>query len=276
MNYYYLIASLSDLSLDSEQQTIDFKEIVETIQRNLEPTDETRFKYVLYQNDNRNLLKTLFERNNKLPSKTHTAHHVPAVFSEQEIKDYKKNAGRFPDYMGEFLRHYADQFETMSIAEMEDRLLQLFYEETVQVDPFLAGYYEFETSLKKLFFAYNYSLFDFLKTSAAKDSPAFEQVYQDQSVTNEILRAYPAAEAIGEAIALKKPETIEKLMDSIMWDYLEDVSGFFGIEQLLVYVIRLLMIQRWESLAPEISLKRFNALQESIKNKVHSLQTSLT
>jgi hypothetical protein len=178
--------------------------------------------------------------------------------------------------MGEFLLDYADQFPTMSIREMEDRLLLMFYEETEQIDPFLAAYFHFEGELKKLFFAYNHSYFDFLTSASSLESTVMSQVGKGKSIPTSILRTHPYTEAIGEAISSRKPYAIEKLMDRIKWDYLGDAKGFFGIEQVLAYMIRLLLIKRWETLVPEIGQRHFDALQKSIKNKVRSLKTNLT
>ena len=68
MSYYYLIAGLPDLEPGMDTRKIDFKGVVATIQRNLAPRDERQFRYLLYPNDNRNLLNTLWHKYKSFPN----------------------------------------------------------------------------------------------------------------------------------------------------------------------------------------------------------------
>lgn len=273
MSYYYLLAGLPNLTLSSESKPIDTEEVIDTIYRNLKSSDRKLLRYVLYPNDNRNLLNAIFHRFKNYPQEEFLS---PAVYSTKQIKEYHINKEMFPSYMEEFLREYEDQFEVMSMREMDDRLWQMFYEEVEKQNPFIADYYDFEKTLKELFSVYNHSYLDWLSVPTLSEGNTLEQVGKGKSISASILRRHPHIEAVDEAISSNNPTDIEKLMEQIKWDYLDEISGFFGREQVMVYALRLLMIQRWQRLTPDTGVTRFKALQDNIKNNVSSLKTYLT
>ena len=61
-------------------------------------------------------------------------HVHPCTIKDETLQDYHRQKSAFPPYMGEFLSVYEDQFPNMSPREMEDRLLDGFYEGFVRVD----------------------------------------------------------------------------------------------------------------------------------------------
>ncbi|MEQ8582815.1 MAG: DUF2764 family protein [Marinoscillum sp.] len=268
MSYYYLIASLPGLSLNKKAQKIDYEDILDTIQRNLEPSDARQFRYLLYPNDHQNLLHVLFEKHKAIPQ---TPKVYPAIFSEKELADYHKNRMMFPAYMSYFLDEYTDQFPTLTMKETEELLWELFYEEVEHQDPFIVAYYQFERKLKMFFSAYNYSNFDFLTVPNAEEG-ILNQIGKGLSIPPDWLRNHPHIEDIGEAISSKEPGKIEKLMNQMKWDYLDEKKGVFNKEQVFEYTLKLLMVQRWQNLLPERGASRFVEMQERIKHNVRSLQ----
>ncbi|MEQ9300637.1 MAG: DUF2764 family protein [Cyclobacteriaceae bacterium] len=275
MSYYYLISGLPNLSLDQitenvPAQPIDVDEILDTIQRNLEPSDEQLFRYLIYPHDNHNLLNILFAKHSDLVQSTFI---TPALLSQQDLLDYHKHKGSFPSYMSAFLDAYEDQFSSISPSEMENKLLDFFYEDVGQKGPFIAEYYRFERSLKGLFSAYNHSYFDFLAAPVDDEVALMHQVGQGKSIPSDLLRDYPYIEEIAQVISTHQPAAIEMLMDRIKWDYLDEVRSFFSGEQVFAYTLRLLMVHRWQTMNAEKGAARFQELQEGIKNKVRSLKT---
>lgn len=275
MSYYYLISGLPDLLLEEAianpgKRKIDVDGVVNTIRDNLDSEDERSFRYLIYPNDNRNLLSILFAKHSDLPKSTFL---TPAMLAEQDLLDYHKHKGSFPSYMSEFLDAYEDQFLSISPREVENTLLGFFYEEVGQKGPFIAEYYQFERNLKGLFSAYNHSYFDFLAAPVNDEVALLHQVGKGKSIPSDLLRDYPYIEGISEVISTHQPAAIEILMDRIKWDYLDEVKSFFSGEQVFAYTLRLLMVNRWQTMNAEIGAARFDELQKNIKNKVRSLKT---
>jgi len=269
MSYYYLISGLPDLNLNKSSQKIDFGEIVDTIQRNLNPEDERSFRYLLYPNDNRNLLNVLFVKYKNFPE---AAFFFPSILSVSAIQDYGIQKTIFPSYMSEFLNSYEDQFASMTLREMEDQLWGNFYREVEKQDPFIGHYFLFDRQLKELTAWYNASHFDFLsKASSKKDtSLSLNQPGKAKPVLADLPGDYPYLEKLEEAIASGLPDKIEQCVDQIKWSYLSQVPGFFGREQVFVYVLKLLVVLRWQKTNPEEGENHFSEIQENIKQKVNS------
>lgn len=273
MKYYYLIAGLPDLSPGMDTRKIDFNEVAETIQRNLEPDDKRQFRYLLYPRDNRNLLNVLWAKYKDFPQQGHVS---PCIVNEEELQDYRSHQSTLPSYMGDFLSLYEDQFPNMSPREMEDRLWEGFYEEVNAQSSFIKGYFQFEKSLKEILAAYNSSYYDFLSPPSAIDESILGQVGKGKSVTPGLQREHPYIEELYEKLETQRPDQLEKFINQIKWDYLEEVNADFGLEQVLAYTIRLLLTYDIDQRQLEKGASRLVELQENIKNRVQSPIISIT
>jgi len=267
MSYYYLISGLPDLSLDQLALKIDSEEIIDTIQRNLNLEDEQLFRFLLYPNDNRNLLNALLAKYKNIQN---TVFISPSVFSELIIQDYAINKATLPNYMIEFLDSYEDQFQSMSPRKIEDLLWEKFYQEVVQKDAFLTNYLIFEQELKELAAWYNTSRYDFLKKAPSKNEAASNQFGNTKPILKGLPGVYPYSEKLGEAITAGLPDKIEQCIDRIKWDYLSQISGFFGREQVFVYVLKLLLILRWQGANAVDGERHFMEIQQNIRHSIHS------
>lgn len=267
MSYYYLISGLPDLNLDEASQNIDYEDIIEVIQRNLEPEDERLFRYLLYPNDNRNLLNVLFHKYKNFPKANFK---LPSIIAEPIIHDYLANKAVLPLYLGEFLHSWDDQFPSMALREMEDRLWEYFYQEVERQDQFIADYYRFDRKLKELAAWHNVSQYDFLSKTSLNKGRAVHHPGKVKPGLAELPGEDPLLENLGEAIVAGQPDKIEQCIDQIKWSYLSQVSGFFGREQVFVYVLKLLMIIRGQIRNPEEGENYFKEIQENIKYKVRS------
>ncbi|MGD1957401.1 MAG: DUF2764 family protein [Fulvivirga sp.] len=273
MSYYYLIAGLPDLEPGMDTRKIDFKGVVATIQRNLAPRDERQFRYLLYPNDNRNLLNTLWHKYKSFPNLEHV--HF-CTLKDETLQDYHRQKSVFPPYIGEFLSIYEDQFPNMSPREMEDRLLDGFYEEAKKQSPFIKEYFKFEKRLKEILAAYNASCYNFLSPPSAIDESILGQVGKGKSVTPGFLREYPYIETLGEKVDTKQPEELEKFIDHIKWDYLQEVKDHFSGEQVFAYTLKLQLVLNERLSTLDRGAPHFQELQKTIKSKIQSPIISTT
>ncbi len=271
MNYYYLISGLPDLSLDEDAPIIDGEEVVDTIRRNLTPSDETLFQYLLYPNDNRNFLKVLFYKYHNLPQPTYS---TPATLSEPDLQNYLRQQSVFPSYLSEFIQSYEDQFTSLSPQRLEESLWTLFYEETEQQDVFLANYFRFDRQLKELAAIYNSTSYSFLTEPVTTEEREVRAIGGGRTIPAAWLRDYPYIESLEEAMATSRPDRIERFMDRIRWEYLEEISGFFGREQVYAYTLKLFIVTRWQQLAQQPPSSYFEDLMSAIQQPLQKPKTS--
>lgn len=272
MSYYYLIASLPDLSLDDSLKYVDFDETFDTIRRNLEADDLELFNYLIYPNDNRNLLNYLFYEYKDLPtSKPLWPYTIPI----DSIQSFRRDRSLFPDYMVEFFQESEAQFTSWTMREMENRLQIKFEEELEKSElPFVTAYFRFKHSLAEIVASLNQAHYRFLfESQFSHANSSLNMLKKGQSPSSSVLKEYPYAEQLRETVALGDPIELERFVERVEWDYLEGPHTTFGTDHVLAYAARLLLLSRRKRQDREVGTERYKVLKNDIRNKVHSPKT---
>lgn len=269
MSYFYLISSLPNFSIGMDAQQIDFEKTFDLIQRNLTPEDNHLFHYLIYPNDIRNLLSVLFHEYHQLPL---LSFKKVSVFSKEEINDYRFFKNNFPDFLNDFLVENESRFPTMTMQEMEAKLMAKFYEEVASLNhSFITEYFHFREKLKNLGAAFNNAAFKFLSSPFIKDAERLiGQIGPNSAPTATLTKDYPYVEGFIKVLSVGEPKKIENFIDRILWTFLEEKNkGFFSNEEVFTYALKLQMVQRWSLLNPEEGTKRFKKLHNNIISNVH-------
>ena len=264
MSYYYLIATLPDLSLEIETANISFDEVIETIERNLSNEDKQIFKYLIYPNDNRNLLNAIFKKHHGIVP---LAFQRPAVFSPVIIEDYVQERYNFPDYMADFLMAFQERFSELDMNELESHLTGGFYYEVSQVqDEFVKDYYFFEKSLRSMVSAFNRAMYNFHgSVSAMEDAEISEKLANEGSGISVLAQAYPFITSLRDAIHSKNPMIIEQAIEKIKWEFIENhKKEFFSRQHVYAYVLKLFILQRQALLEQADTKMQFERLNNQI------------
>ncbi len=275
MLYYYLISGLPDLRLDSEPRQIDFEETYDTIARNLTEEDRVPYRYLLYANDNRNILLTLFEESQG----RRLADFVqPSAFPMEQIRDYRHHQFLFPSYLSQFLEVYADQIGEVPISQMTARLEQLFMEEVENLaDDFVSAWLDFDRVLKAIVATYSYSSYDFLsKPPEPADGALLKHLGPGRTIGVALSRAYPYLESLIEVMDTGDPHKLEYEVDQIRWAFLDGFPGFFGCHQVYAYALKLMMIQRTYNLRQEADEGHLASIMDDIKKIESEPQNAIT
>jgi len=275
MNYYYLISSLPEVHPLMEASTLDYDELFDSIKRNLNNKDSQLYRYLIYPNDLHNLLSVLSQEYQNWSSVNFKS---PSVFDKEDIKAYRKNRRNFPDFMNDFLSENEDRLGSMSRREMEDAMQNRFYNEVFEINnTFLTTYYKFIRELKSLTAAYNFNTYDFLTQPSIQDAERLIlQVGPDRSPSASVLKDYAFLEELMTTLAEHQPEKTERLIDRIIWGFLDESTGeHFSREVVFAYAIKLKILKRWLSLEPENDNKEFNRLVQEITNNYTSEKTLL-
>lgn len=273
MNYYYLISSLPDISLKMDASNLDFDDLFDMIRRNLTKEDKKLLRYLIYPNDIHNLLSILSQEYQDWPT---APFKKPSVFNLEEIKAYKLTRKNFPDFLNDFLAENEDRLSSMSPREMEDAILDRFYNEVFGLDnPFLANYYAFVRELKSLIAAFHFNTYDFLSQPNIHDADRLIlQVGPDRSPSALVTKDYPYLDELIKVLSENQPVKTELFIDTVLWDFLEEKSeGLFSPEDVFAYTIKLQIIQRWVLMHPANGKDYFEKLIHKIINNVRSTKT---
>ena len=264
MKYYYLIATLPDLSLQMETATINFDEIIETIDRNLSNKDQQAFKYLVYSNDNRNLLNAIFKKHHGF---TPLPFQRPATFGPAMIQDYVQERYNFPEYMSDFLITFQERFSEMPMDEIEIRLMEGFYQEVAEkADAFIADFYLFEKVLNSMVAAFNRSNYNFYESRGVlEDQEITDKLTNEGSGLSALANAYPFITNLRDAIHSKDPLSIEETLDKIRWEYIDSYrKDFFSSQHVFGYSFQLFMLQRQAAVGQADAKEHFERLSEQV------------
>jgi len=265
MSYYYLISSLPELSPETDTSKLEFDELFDSINRNLSKQDADLLKYLIYPNDLHNLLVVLSKEHQNRSSVDFKS---PSVLEPEEVESYKKNRANFPDFMNFFLSENEDRLSVMSRREMEDAMQERFFEEVLELNnAFLSGYYKFNRILKSIVAAYNFNTYDFLSSPNIHDvDRLILQIGPGKSPSASVLKDYAFLEKLITALSENKPEKTERLIDRILWDFLDETKAEpFSSEIVFAYTIKLLLLKRWHRIEQES--KAYDELLKTIINK---------
>ena len=264
MNYYYLIAGLPDLYLQQDQIKIDFAATYELIERNLEPQDLLLYQFLLRSNDNANLLAVIFQ---EVKQWSVASYRLPAVIEEEVVRDYRRHLDRLPNYQYEFLRIYGEQFTEMSMGSIANRLQELFYETIrAQQDPFLHIYFEFKRHLEAILAAYHHARYpDLPEPGSFPDGALVRQIGPGKSISSRLARAYPYIERLLEILDGGDPREIEKEVDRITWQFVDNLEGSFDLNRVMGYVVKLMIIERQDRLNRAMKEDHLAKLTEEIE-----------
>ena len=264
-DYYYLLSAVPRLTLEEETyERVDFDQVFSLITENIAVSDGHKLNWLMYQNDNLNLVSAI-ARHHRKPVPHHMFHY-PSVFDQEVMKDFEKSYVLFPDYMHDFVEANQDEFAARSIAILEHWLLNAFYKEATQhEDTFISSYFSFERDLRNIITALNCQKYDYDKEQQLiGDAYINQQLLRSSAADFGLAQEYPFVEKLRELIEEQRVPNLEHFMDSLLWEYSDELTRFsyFNSHKLLAYTIKLFMVKKWSWLKPDKGKERLHHLTD--------------
>ena len=264
-NYYYLVAGFPDIVLDQKKIPFSLAELKQELKYHLHADDYRLVEYLFLEYDNINFLNIL----QKKEAEFNPLGNYDENFFTDEIKEPEK----MPVYMKKFLEGYRDENPEQPKLSLENQLTWLYYDFMIsQKNEFLHQWFTSLRDVKNIFAIYNarkfgidietqmigdYELTEAAKRTASKDfGMANELPYIDQ-----VIGIYENTDIVEQ----------EMTFDLLKWNYLDRLNTFnyFSIEQILAFVIKFIMVERWTKLetghSTEIFKKMLNDLENSFQ-----------
>jgi hypothetical protein len=261
-NYYYLVAGFPDIVLDQKKIPFSIAELKQELKYHLHPDDFRLVEYLFLEYDNINFLNLLQKKE---------AEFIPlGNFDENFFIDEIKEPEKMPDYMKKFLAAYQEENPAHPKLSLENQLAWLYYDFMIsQKNEFLKEWFTSLRDVKNIFAVYNSRKFgidietqmigDYELTEAAKRTAA-----KDFGMANELPH-------IDQIIGIhENPDIVEQELtfDLMKWNYLDRLNTFnyFTIEQILAFVIKFMMVERWTKLDAEQSKVLFKKMLNDLEN----------
>jgi hypothetical protein len=261
-NYYYLVAGFPDIVLDQKKIPFSLAELKQELKYHLHADDYRLVEYLFLEYDNINFLNILQKKE---------AEFIPMgnydqSFFIEEIKEPEN----LPVYMKKFLTAYREENPVNPNLSLENQLTWLFYDFMIeQKNEFLSQWFTSLRDIKNIFTIYNARKFgidietqmigDYELTEAAKRTTS-----KDFGMVNEL-------PYIDQIIGIHENTDIveqEMSFDLLKWNYLDNLNTFnnFSIEQILAFVIKFIMVERWTKLETERSNEIFKKMLNDLEN----------
>jgi hypothetical protein len=261
-NYYYLVAGFPDIVLDQKKIPFSLAELKQELKYHLHADDFRLVEYLFLEYDNINFLNILQKKE---------AEFIPMgnydqSFFIEEIKEPEN----LPVYMKKFLTNYREENPFNPNLSLENQLTWLFYDFMIeQKNEFLSQWFTSLRDIKNIFTIYNARKFgidienqmigDYELTEAAKRTTS-----KDFGMANEL-------PYIDQIIGIHENTDIveqEMSFDLLKWNYLDSLNTFnnFSIEQILAFVIKFIMVERWTKLETEHSSEIFKKMLNDLEN----------
>lgn len=248
MQYYYLISSLPRLRSPELQAESDIESLQLLIRENLDSSDENLFLYLLFRNDNKNLLQ-IMRRMDGIQNGSGNRFLQPAAFNHQQLEEGLQDIFDLPDYMQSFITDYHQKLLPSNQRLRENILKNLYYEEALQLrDPFLVRYFTFKRDLKNILSALNARRFHYpLEEVLIGDYALTEHLHRSIESDFGLGKEYPFVSEILETMDSGELGKLEQCIDRILWDFLnEQIAGdYFGSARVYAYFIKLSLGNRW-------------------------------
>lgn len=270
--YQFLVNALPDIG---DAAAGNLNEIRFFIEENLDPTDHMAFHFLLFRNDNKNLLKLMRKRDGILP-RTAVHFYAPAFFSFEDLDDlligeYSDDA-EIPEYMQQFLAE--EKNSGWKVRDRENRLLELYYEAGLCFrQPFIRDMFLFKRDLKNIVLALNARMHHFkISRITIGDDDVSTALASASQPDFGLGGSHEYVSRLSELLKQGNLRGLEEATDTLLLDYCASITGenIFSLNYILYYFLSLSLRHRWLSLSHE---QGGLALGQIIEDIVHTAGT---
>lgn len=269
--YYYLVAGLSELSLEDGKLNYSILDFKREIYPELSDSDKRLIDLFYLKFDNDNLLKLIEDREAVADLKGNfTSEELSSIILAAKEGDDAEDK-RYPVYFSRFLVDYFlnDQDELFRV---EDLLSAYYFDYAMKCrNRFIASWFEFSMNVNNILLAFSLRKYkqeiapfiigendvsQLLRKSTARDFGLSSEL----SYFEELLR-------ISEVENLVERE---RKTDLLKWKWMEEASFFdyFTIERIFVFLLQLEMVERWVSLDRERGMEMFRQIIKTLKDEL--------
>ncbi|HMY10012.1 MAG TPA: DUF2764 family protein [Turneriella sp.] len=268
-NFHFLVNALPDVASLAADEIDEVRYLIES---NLDHESLRTFRFLLYRNDNKNLLKLMRKRDGILP-KMADRFNTPAVFSFEDLDDMLIDAyedeAEIPGYLAEFLQE--ERQSNWAVRERENRLVDLYYEAgTCYPQDFISAMFLFKRDLKNILLALNARMQGFKVariTVGDYDLPA--ALASSPQADFGLAGVYEYIPQMAAYLNEGRLVELEHLLDDLLLDHCATLVGdsIFTLNYVLYYFLELSLRHRWHELTPE---KGARALSETVQEIIRT------
>jgi hypothetical protein len=257
--YYYLVSSLVDISLDLNKLPMGMDEFINFCSEEMSKKDFNDLKKLFIFNDIQNSIK--YKDNNYVFVK-------PSYYNEEDFKENLKDTDAFFEFLSEYFYNKKNEKRVFPDLLEIDEVFQLFY---LYIDSFcsdfLNDYFLFELNLRNITTGLS---------QRSNNLPVPNKIISKEDISELIKKSTSqdfglskSIDYIEELVEIYKSNDlikIEKKIDEIRWEWLDERIGYnyFSADFIYTYAIKLASLKRWVNLNIQNGEERLNNLINQI------------
>jgi hypothetical protein len=271
INYYALVAGLPDILLEDKKVTFSSIELRDMLKEEVSSSDYDLVELLYMPFDHYNLLNLFFNTEKEFDKRGNYPLERMEKFKDKknyEIADIEE----IPAYFADFLECIHAENECVeSYFEAEKKLNESYYTYLLNLpNEFMQNFAGYGLNIGNLTTALNARKYNF---------DIEDKMIGDNEVTSNLKKRRSRDFGLGNEI-----DDIEKLIqvfesdnllerelkfDQHKWQFLDEMTFFnyFSIEKVLVFVLKLFMVERWLKLDKEKGREMFNQLLEDLQSE---------
>ena len=262
--YYCLVASLREWTLDSDTKGFDVREILDEILEEL-TADDRRAVALLY---------AYYDCENIISRRAGRQRHNPlGNLSVEQLDDVltNRNYALLSERVAKVVKLYVEaddeeRDEDVVLSERFERaLFEAYYANlAASKSSFLRGWGEFDRTLRNIAAAVAArEAGRSIKDVVIGGGEVVEQLSRSSAVDFGLRGELQYIDAVIAAVS-DEPNIVEKerKIDAIRWSEAEDIAAYdyFNINYLLSYLVKVNIVARWTLLSPEVGREMLNKL----------------
>lgn len=264
-HYHYLAAGLPELVPGQSGKPVTTADFLKTCSELLTPDDFDKLKKLFLWNDMKNLLRY---------KKMGDPYLSPAYYDETEFNEFLDGTGDLLPFLGRALAdRESGQPDFPGFSDIDNVASHLFGNLGELNSRFLADYFSFELELRNILSVL--SLNRIGRSFEGKLIPfgkTFEIVTEKNRPAEDLFLEFPFARKLEEAFGTSDPAALEKEIDSVRWTWLEEYpcagDNVFSADAILIYNLKLGIMNRWAALDAKQGRKMFDDLVGIIRRSI--------
>lgn len=273
-NYYCLVASLKEYTLDADTKGFDAKAVVEEILEELSAADAKAVRLLYGYYDCENIIALKAGRN---------AYNALGNLSQEELAEELVEPKRLPARVARVIKAYAlqddEQTEENEYAKgvdltkcFERSLLAAYYEECAHSSSaFLKAWAEFDRTLRNISAAAVARALDrSIDSVTVGRGDIVEQVERSSAADFGLRGELPYIDAVIAAVN-DESNMVEKehKIDLIRWEQAVNLAAqsYFDINAILSYLVRVNIVARWAKLDKQRGEQMFKRILSELDSK---------
>ena len=260
-NYYCLIAGLPEISLDDKKLTLSVQDIRPYFKDYLSDKEIDIINLFFLPNDNAQILRIL--------QKKEPDPELQTVFDAVQLIDEVNDPLFLPSYLKNYLLELRDEDHIESNRLPEIDISEKYWEYMIsQKNKMIKKYSEYSVNIRNLITALNCRKFNFdIEKEVIGNTKFSFQLKTSQARDFELTDDYPFVEKVLTLFEKDNPAEREYAIDMLYWDFLDEETErkFFSFENIISYMLKLMILERWSKMTTEEGRKIFETLLSRFK-----------